>query len=241
MNPSHSFERYRKAMDLIVAKCIDSAADSIINGTVSDPAVSAAASVLLDGFREIESTLKTLSLIETMVRVAAPRSRSISKFEYLKFLIGAHLQELYILEQRLTTYAKKVSRAYKTRIDEAPLVQSVLDTFDNLIKTRGEHVHVRRLEDKRIDLLRGAAFVEHLVEGIRIDTARKYKTIQAEWHASIKRNNVIAREFLEGYFECLLVGITQDGFLILPRTGKGHQPPAIKLDDETKHPRDELL
>jgi len=174
-------------MDLIFAKCIDSATDSIINGTASDPAVSAAASVLLDGFREIESTLKTLSLIEAMLKVAPPRSRSISKFEYLKFVIGAHLQELYILDQRLTTYAKKVSRAYKTRIDEAPLAQSVLDTFDSLIKTRGEHVHVRRFEDKRIDLLLGATFVEHLVEGIRINTAQKYKTIQAEWHTSIKK------------------------------------------------------
>ena len=36
-----------------------------------------------------------------------------SKDEYIKFLVGAYLQEVYVLEQRLSAYAKKTSRLYK--------------------------------------------------------------------------------------------------------------------------------
>jgi hypothetical protein len=66
------------------------------------------------GFSEIGSALDALKLTEELLRLAPPRSKRIDKDSYLKFLVGSYLQELYILEQRLTAYAKKISRIYRT-------------------------------------------------------------------------------------------------------------------------------
>jgi hypothetical protein len=64
------------------------------------------------GFMEISDTLDVLALTETLFRLAPPAKR-IKKSQYLQFLIGAYLQEVYILEQRLKAYAKKTARLYK--------------------------------------------------------------------------------------------------------------------------------
>lgn len=225
----NSYTRYSKAMSAIAGERIDAAADSVIHGTKPNPALTSAMSLLVHGFREIETTLNALSLVEAMVKAPAPRSRSVSKFDYLTFLIGAHLQEIYILEQRLTTYAKKVGRAYRGKFDEEAFAQSIRDTFGALSKARGKHVHEKRFEDQRIDYLQGVAYVEHLVDLVRVKAAQDYRTIKAEWLASIKRSNATARSFLQGYFDQLLAAISTDGVLTLPRTGKGQPPYTVKL------------
>lgn len=229
MNSHTPFERYTSAMNCVVAKCIDSAADSLIDGTAPDPIIDTAATVLVYGFREIESTLKAIDLIETMIGVAAPRSRRVPKHEYLKFLIGAYLQEVYILEQRLTAYATKIGRAYKPRFDATAILQSIQKTFGSMVQLRGEHVHSKRYEDKRIDILQGLAFVESLVDDLHVTTELEYKNVQNEWLKFAKGRNTTIRAFLQYYFEYLLAGISEDGVLILPRTGRGQHGHTIPL------------
>ncbi len=230
MSSRTAFERYAFAMGRVTAKCIDAAADSIIDGTEPDRIVDTAASVLLHGFREIESTLKTLSLIEAMIGVAAPRSRAVPKHEYLKFLIGAYLQEVYILEQRLTAYATKIQRAY--RFDATTILKSIEETFSGIVRFRGEHVHSKRYADDRIDILQGIAFVESVIEGLHVTAELEYKNVRNEWLKFVKGSNAATRAFLQDYFEYLLTRIAKDGVLILPRTGKGQHGCAIPLDAE---------
>lgn len=228
---SHTpFERYSFAMNRVIAKCIDSAADSAANGTTPDRTIDTAASVLVHGFREIESTLKALRLIEAMIGVAAPRSKLVPKHEYLKFLIGAYFQEVYILEQRLTKYAIKIQRTYRPRFDATAILQSIQETFGGVVELRGEHVHLKRYSDMRIDILHGLVFVENLMDGLHVTAELEYKNVQTEWLKFAKERNAEIQIFLQHYFECLLAGISKDGILILPRTGRGQHSHAVPLD-----------
>lgn len=228
MSSRTAFKRYASAMGHVTAKCIDAAADSIVDGTAPDRTIDAAASVLLHGFREIESTLETLSLIEAMIGVAAPRSRAVPKHEYLKFLIGAYLQEVYILEQRLTAYTTKIQRAY--RFDATTILQSVQETFGGIVLFRGEHVHSKRYVDDRIDILQGMTFIESVIEGLHVKGEFEYRNVRNEWLEFVKGSNAATRAFIQDYFEYLLARITKDGVLILPRTGKGQHGHRIPLD-----------
>src|SRR5699024_4261032 len=63
-------------------------------------------SAVFFGFTEIIDTLDALEMCEKLVGVAPPRSKHVESDKYLKFLVGAYLQEMYILEQRMTAYAR---------------------------------------------------------------------------------------------------------------------------------------
>jgi len=52
-------------------------------------------------FSEISNSLDRLREIALLLRSAPPKSSKISKVSYLKFLVESHLQELYILRERL--------------------------------------------------------------------------------------------------------------------------------------------
>ena len=83
-------------------------------------------------------------------------------------------------------------------------------------------MHVKRYTDTRLDILEGVAFVEQIFSGLNITAAREYVKIRDEWLCFVKNNNATTEAALEDYFGCLLAGITSDGILMLPRTGRGY-------------------
>ena len=220
MNPPLPVAPYRAAMNVVQGLCIDAAADAIVRSSTSDRSIDAAATILLAGFREIEATLNALSLIEALIGVAPPRSKHVNRSEYLTFLVGAYLQEVYILDQRLDTYAKRVGRAYKGRLDATTVMTPIRHTLNTILRRRGAHVHESRYEDRQLGFLQGVAYVQHLIEGLESLAAHHYKRIQTEWHEQIKANNQTTLGLLEDYFGALLIAVSKDGNLILPRTGK---------------------
>lgn len=215
-------------MSQVAGACIDGAAESIVAGRDQDRSLVAAAEVLLHGFQEIEHALQATELLEALVGSPAPRSATVSKHAYLKFLIGAYLQEVYILECRLTAYATKVRRVY-TRVDEKAVSQMVREALGETVRLRGKHVHEKRQEDRRIDYLLGAASVAEVVPGLEAIVDAEYRKVRSEWRGQVKRGNAATRELLERYFAHLLAGVVKDGAVVLPRTGRGQPERKVNL------------
>ena len=77
------------------------------------------------GYTEITATLDAIDLVEILISVSPPRSKRVIKDDYIKFLVGSHLHEIYMLEQRMTAYATKISRLYKNA-DLSSMVKAIV-------------------------------------------------------------------------------------------------------------------
>ena len=230
MNSHSAFIRYQNAMNKVAAMCVDLAATSIAEKTAPSRTIESATTTLVHGFTEISTTLDRLNLIDGLFSVAAPRSKSIEKHEYMNFLIGVYLQEVYILEQRLTAYATRMGRAYRTGVNVEELFESIQQTLGKIVKTRGAHVHVKRYSDERLEILSGITYIGELAESFHINATAHCKTVQREWQKTIKSNRAATLGLVNSYFSHLLSAITKDGLLFLPRTGREPHGPTIALD-----------
>lgn len=180
-------------------------------------------STVFYGFTEIVSTIDALKLCQTLIRVAPPRSKAILPDEYFKFLVGAYFQEMYILGQRLDTYAKRMSRLYR-KPQILPIVnEHILSPLSGINRTRGAHVHAQRYTDKDLDMLstysllsrHDAEFADHLED--------QYWLAQREWGEKVKNNNAAVKILADRYFDLLYPVVTKDGEFFLPRTGRGRK------------------
>ena len=175
------------------------------------------------GFTEIVNTFEALNLSELLLSLAPPRSRRIVKDEYLKYLVSAYLQDVYILKERLNSYATKVSRLY-VRDKEAkaimaslvPSFTTIAASFDGISSTRGAHVHAQRYSDKELDMLAQISLVNRLSKKSEFDLHEGYKLVRAKWHSTVKSNNLITRQILDHYCDSLFEVVTKYGKLVLP-------------------------
>jgi hypothetical protein len=131
-------------------------------------------------------------------------------------LWGAYLQEIYILEQRLTAYANKISRLY--RLPDLPRIvkKMVYEPLEGIIKTRGLHVHATRYSDERLDMLSTLALFRSVGDELGENLEVGYKVAQIEWKKHVKRNDKDIRAIVDGYCDILLAVICVDGQLVFP-------------------------
>jgi hypothetical protein len=171
------------------------------------------------GFIEISDTLESLSLSERLIGVSPPRAKGIDKDKYLKLLVGTYLQEIYILEQRLTAYAKKISRLYGKK-GLPPAVQRVVyEPLEGIIGTRGSHVHNRRFSDRHLDSVSTLALFRRIGHQFGDDLDFEYKIAQREWKKKTMKNNVEIHRILEQYFRLLQIVMTSNDKIIFPTSG----------------------
>lgn len=175
---------------------------------------------IFHGFTEINSTIDAIELIEVLLRSAPPRSRKLKKDVYISFLIGAYLQEIYILEQRLTAYAKKISRLYDSKFLPVAVQQVVFKPLEGIINTRGAHVHQRRFSDKSLDMVSALALFRRLEHEMGDDLEVVYKTTQLEWMSRFKVNAEAIREIVNGFCRLLKSIICNNEIIVLPK----HKP-----------------
>lgn len=168
------------------------------------------------GFTEIISSIEALELSESLLGLAPPRSKRVNKDNYLKFLVGAYLQEVYILEQRLTAYARKISRLYRKPSLSSLVRQIVYEPLKGIIETRGSHVHERRFSDERLDMLSTVALFRHLGHHLGEDLKMEYMVAQSQWCRQVKENNRMTREILDRYSGLIKTVICVDGRVALP-------------------------
>jgi len=173
-------------------------------------------SEIFSGFTEIGSALDALALIEELLRLAPPRSKRVDKDSYLKFLVGSYLQEMYILEQRLTAYATKLSRLYRKPLLLGTVKSVVYEPLKELINTRGAHVHKRRFSDERLDSVSTLAFFRREGHELGEDLESEYKLAQLEWSKRVRDNNRATRRIIDQYCALLEVVICKDGKVTFP-------------------------
>lgn len=173
-------------------------------------------SEIFQGFTEIGSALETLALTEKLLRLAPPRSKSVDKDSYIKFLVGSYLQEMYILEQRLTAYATKLSRLYRIPSLPSTVQRVVFEPLKGLIITRGAHVHQRRFSDKSLESIATLALFHRAGYKLGENFEFEYKLVQLEWSKRVRKNNQATRRIVDQYCTLLEVVICKDGKVTLP-------------------------
>ena len=177
-------------------------------------------SAIFYGFTEIGEALDALALVEQLLRLAPPRSNRIDKDSYLKFLVGSYLQEMYILEQRLTAYAKKLSRLYNKPLLPSLVHRVVYKPLEGIISTRGAHVHQSRFTDKNLDSVSTMALFKRAGHVLGEDLEVEYKLAQWDWSKRVKENNQKTREIINSYSKIIKVVICNNGVISFPSGNK---------------------
>ena len=169
------------------------------------------------GFTEIGASMDTLELLEELLKAPPSRRKAIRKDRYLKFLIGSYLQEMYILEQRMTAYGKKISRLYGARPLPAAIKEMVYTPLENLISVRGAHVHERRFSDEHLDRLGMFATLNCVGHTLGEHLEDEYFTSQITWAERVSKNNKSTRKIIDQYCAMIKPIITDSGKIFIPK------------------------
>jgi len=115
---------------------------------------------LFHGSVEISKSFEMLDDILFYIRRFPFQKTRITPERYLRFHVEAWFTELYVLQQRLTSYPKIVERQYKSDSHFSTiqarcrtLCDSITEILKNFPDLRGQHVHTTRLNDDDINRL----------------------------------------------------------------------------------------
>lgn len=216
MNTQHGYDKLMKMMADFASGYLGPAWEKKKNGERHELPTDIQFSEIFYGFTEIGSALEALTLIEKLLSLAPPRSKRIDKDSYLKLLVGSYLQELYILEQRLTAYAKKISRLYDKPSLPPAVRRVVYEPLEGIINTRGAHVHQRRFTDERLDMVSTLALFRRAGHQLGDDLEFEYKLAQLQWSKRVKKNNKATRTLIDQYCTLLNDVVCSDGKIVLP-------------------------
>jgi len=136
------------------------------------------------------------------------RFHHISEDSWIRYHEEMHLQEQYILFNRLCKFLKRVKRAASrmNRPGDAVLagdyLASVFKIFQQFLKTRGAHVHNKRFEDGRLSDLRTLVLLTRHGKGRVFRPLREAKARLAinSLRASLSQRNKIMVEFCTQLF-----------------------------------------
>ena len=171
--------------------------------------------LVFEGYTEIIEAVDMLELTETLLSTAPPRSKKIDPARYLHFLVGSYFGELYILEQRMKSYASQISRAYGSQIT-AQARKIVYVPLEDLIKLRGAHVHVARFTDESIRAVSMMSLFKRTGHHLGEDLEIEYKMAQKKWVKAVRENNQALQKILHQYFSLVETVISKDGKIFLP-------------------------
>jgi hypothetical protein len=118
-------------------------------------------------FTEIHSCLERLKDFETYISRFPFQKTRVSRHAYLQFIVEAHLNEIYILRERLVAFSKLIDRAYRKDVEAkkyasyaAVMEKYVVDSLSGFARVRGAHIHARRYSHDDIDRLGLIAILE---------------------------------------------------------------------------------
>ena len=218
-----NIEEYQRVMAIWASQTMKPHIETIKEGKESTLKNQKAINVIFIGFTEITDTFEALEFSGSLLSVASPRSKKVSKEKYLKYVVNTYLQDVYILKERLNAYATQIKRMHDKmgrqeltleHID--PLFKFVKDTFSGLVDTRGGHVHGKRYTDESLtDASSMALIAEHSPE---FEEHYNYSLAKAkrEWHKRIEKNNIETAKLLNRYFKKLFKVVVVDGKVVAP-------------------------
>ncbi len=180
---------------------------------------------LFDGYTEIVNVINTLELIEKFIDAEPPKIDGINYANYLNYHIHSYFQEMYILKERLKTYATQINRKYKN-ISEPLLIEyiekMITETIDSLSNITGDkgvrnlHVHKKKFTDQELNVLGSTSLLvdtKHTEFEVLLDSA--YNHNKNKWKETILKNNEITKILIEQYFGDLLKVITKDNITVI--------------------------
>jgi hypothetical protein len=195
--------------------------DGTLNRYIAKTEKSKYLSILYYGFTEIDRTYSNLQDIEGYIKRFPYKNSQINPINYLHYHIGNYLNEIYILENRLIDYPKKIIRFNRNSPNFMANKISIIDfekviksSFANIVQIRGRHVHRYHFLDddlERIQILSSLPS-EDMKEISNMDEFNKViqqyqvlylREIQGKWHKKIIADNIVIKKFLDTYFDFL--------------------------------------
>jgi hypothetical protein len=171
---------------------------------------------IFHGFTEIFSSIQALKDIEIYISSSPYKNNKISKPRFLRYNIENYFNEMYLLRERLISFATIVGRCYKhddRRIiishKTNTLLEIVDDSLKNIIDLRGKHVHKRRFEAKNIERLElmnllssteGKPFDKFLADYYKIT----FINTRNEWKKIINKNNNSLEKLMDIYSDTIM-------------------------------------
>jgi len=188
------------------------------------PATERALYRLFFGLGEIEECVEVLREIPFYMRRFPPKEFKVSRTRFLRYHIGNYLNEVYILRERLKAYHKIVQRVYRRHLQvlerlrpQVQKLEEIVNSFEQIVKVRGVHVHQRRYEDEEVDRL---ALLEILAEEesvSRVLYPMALRKARRKWVQIMEENLRAVNSVLDVYFEILYsVVFDEKGNWILP-------------------------
>ncbi len=178
---------------------------------------------IFQGFTDICETIETIEMLLILVELNPPRSKRISVDLYFKHIVGSYLNEVYILKERLNSYATKVSRMYAKsnpsldiKKDFDSLYSSIKDSLEGINNARNSHVHSERHSDHDLNWLSSLKLVSDSDESFKENLHHQYKTLKIKWKKLISDNNGVMVKLLISYFDTIFKLISVDGEIVLP-------------------------
>jgi hypothetical protein len=181
---------------------------------------------LMDEFVEIKHTFDRLRDSEIYIRQYPFRTRKLDKVRYLRAMIEAHLNEIYVLAQRLEAMAKFITRAYrrdaraveiKRSMDE--VVTLVQQSLKDVNAARGHHVHRARFQDRELRQLGMMWIVAQRKPDLTSNFETVYRGIKRSKLKWVTDNNALIEKLLDECFKLV-------DPVVFTRS-KGLRPPAV--------------
>jgi hypothetical protein len=218
-----NFEQYQKIMANWATETLGPHKDSIVAGETVELKNQDFFHMIFRGFTEITDTFEALEFSATLLSVASPRSKKVAKEKYIRFVVNTYLQDVYILKERLNTYATKIKRAHKrmgrTELVEAhvePLFESVKTKLQELVNVRGGHVHQERFRDERLSEASSLEFLVQFDDRFEFYYERTATQAKRDWHDRIVSNNKATKVILNDYFGGMLRVVAESDRVITP-------------------------
>ena len=124
----------------------------------------------------------------------------VTKVDYLKFIYSAYLNEIYILQSRMSKLTKIIKRSLKECKEDKRFnidfdiiensTNNAIDRFKKIIEIRGEHVHVKRYTTRSIDNVESCEFISKFkdMEKYKIAFKDEIKELKKKYVSKIKSN-----------------------------------------------------
>ncbi len=160
---------------------------------------------IFHGYNEIYTSFYRLDLIETLVSKLSKSGNA----DELSYHVEKHLEEIYIVKNRIISFLRFLQKRIRrkgfveltTKISHWEAV--VEKGFEDIVKTRGSHVHVERFVGTDIKRL---ATLDLLVLAGKMNDLRKLRqtvlvSAVKEWAKAIKVVNEAVGNLLDGLFD----------------------------------------
>lgn len=137
----------------------------------------------------------------------------VQKVDYLKFIYSAYLNEIYILQSRISKITKTIKRSLKEYKQEKNFnddfnvidnsTNNAIGRFKKIIEIRGAHVHVKRYTTKIIDNVESYEFISNFecTEKYKIAFKDEIKELKKKYVNKIKKNQEQIEKILKLYLQ----------------------------------------